>query len=83
MENKFEIIVCMGSSCFARGNAQNLEFIENYIKENNLNAKIELAGSRCEGNCAKGPNIIVNGIEYYSVDEEKIKEILIKVENEA
>lgn len=72
---KIEIVVCMGSSCFARGNAQNLELIENYIKENNLNAKIELSGSRCEGKCAEGPNIIVNGIEYAQVNEEKIFEI--------
>lgn len=76
MKAENEIIVCMGSSCFARGNARNLEFLEEYIKENNLDLKIELAGSRCEGKCALGPNIIVNGVEYNSVDEEKIKEIL-------
>jgi len=73
---KPEITICMGSSCFARGNAQNLAFIEEYLKENNLEANIELAGSRCDGNCASGPNIIVNGIIYNEVDEEKIKKIL-------
>ena len=31
-----EIKICMGSACFARGNADNLRFIEDYIKENNL-----------------------------------------------
>lgn len=77
--SKIEIIVCMGSACFARGNAQNLEFIEKYIKENNLEATIELAGSRCEGKCADGPNIIVNGIEYSKVNEEEIKSILDKI----
>lgn len=76
MNSKIEIVVCMGSSCFARGNAQNLEFIENYIKDNNLDAKIELAGSRCEGKCADGPNIIINGIEYNCVSEEKIMLLL-------
>lgn len=65
----------MGSACFARGNAQNLEYIENYIKTNKLDAEIELIGSRCEGQCADGPNIIVNGVEYCQVDESKIKEI--------
>ena len=73
---KIEVTVCMGSACFARGNAQNLEFIENYIKEHNLNAQVELAGSRCEGNCAEGPNISINGISYNKVNEEIIKEIL-------
>jgi len=75
-DNKIEVTVCMGSACFARGNAQNLAYIENYIKENNLNIQIELAGSRCEGKCAEGPNITVNGIDYGKVDEEKIKNIL-------
>ena len=37
------IKICMGSSCFARGNDQNLEFIEKYIKENNLELKKEPA----------------------------------------
>lgn len=79
MNTKIEIIVCMGSSCFARGNVQNLEFLEEYIKENNLDATIELAGSRCEGKCAEGPNIIINGIEYNQVNIEKIKAILDEV----
>lgn len=73
---KLNITVCMGSSCFARGNAQNLEFLENYINENNLDANIELAGSRCDGKCVSGPNVIINGVEYTEVDEDKIKEIL-------
>lgn len=74
--NKLHITVCMGSSCFARGNSQNLEFIENYIKENGLEAQIDLAGARCEGKCATGPNIVINGKEYNEVDEDKLKEIL-------
>lgn len=70
------ITVCMGSSCFARGNDRNLEFIENFIKENNMDAEIELSGARCEGKCASGPNVIINGTEYTEVDEDKLKEIL-------
>ena len=38
----------MGSSCFARGNDENLDFLEQYIKENNLEAEIEVIGS-CTG----------------------------------
>ncbi len=73
---KLEITVCMGSSCFARGNDQNLEFIENYIKEKGLEAEIDLSGARCSGDCAEGPNIFVNGVKYSNVDLDKIKEIL-------
>ena len=74
--SKLNITVCMGSSCFARGNASNLEFIENYIKENGLEAEIDLAGARCEGKCVTGPNVIINGVEYTEVDETKLKEVL-------
>jgi len=73
---KLNINVCMGSSCFARGNDANLEFIENYVKENGLDAKIDLCGSRCEGKCVTGPNIVINGIEYTEVNEEKLQDIL-------
>ena len=74
-----KITVCMGSSCFARGNDRNLEFIENYIKDNGVEAEIDLSGARCEGKCATGPNIYIIGVEYNEVDEEKIKEILSAV----
>ena len=74
--SKIIITVCKGSSCYARGNAANLEFIENYIKDNGLEAVIDLAGARCEGKCVSGPNVIINGIEYTEVDEDKLKEIL-------
>lgn len=70
------ITVCMGSSCFARGNAENLSFIENFVKRNNIDAKIDLCGSRCEGKCATGPNVIINGETYQEVNKEKLSAIL-------
>ena len=79
MKNPTLIVVCMGSACFARGNADNLEYIEKYLKENNLEAIIEISGSRCEGKCAEGPNIIVDGVEHSCVNPEKIREILKKL----
>ena len=65
----------MGSSCFARGNDENLDFLEQYIKENNLEAEIEVIGSRCENICTHGPNIIID-VQYYGVDKKKLKELL-------
>ena len=68
----------MGSSCFARGNQQNLAFIEAFIKAHDIEADIDLSGARCEGKCALGPNVVINGVEYNSVTEEKLSEILSK-----
>lgn len=76
---KINITVCMGSSCFARGNQHNLSFIEAFINEHGLDADIDLSGTRCENKCAHGPNVIINGVEYNSVNEEKLEEILTKL----
>jgi len=80
--SKIKITVCMGSSCFARGNQQNLAFIEAFIKTHDLEAEIDLAGARCENKCASGPNVIINGVEYNSVNEAKLEEILTRLINQ-
>ena len=71
-----EIKVCMGSACFAKGNQENLDFIKNYIEENNLDSEISIIGALCENKCDKGPRIVVNGVEYENVTQEKIADIL-------
>ncbi len=76
---KINITVCMGSSCFARGNQQNLALIESFIKTHGLEAIIDLAGMRCENKCEKGPNVIINGVEYNNVTEQKLEEILARL----
>ena len=76
MSEKINITVCLGSACFARGNEDHLEYIEDYIERYNMDAKIEIAGSRCEGKCADGPNIIINGKVYNNMTAVKLKEIL-------
>ncbi len=76
MSEKINITVCLGSACFARGNEEHLEYIEDYVAEYNLDAKIEISGSRCEGKCADGPNIIINGKLYNNMTGVKLKEIL-------
>lgn len=72
------IKVCMGSSCFARGNAANLDYIEKFVKDNGLDAKIEVIGSRCENNCAVGPNVIINGENIESASPVRLEAILKK-----
>jgi NADH:ubiquinone oxidoreductase subunit E len=71
-----EITICMGSSCFARGNELNLKIIEQYLKEKGLDAEIKLSGSCCEGNCAEGPNIMINGEIFQGVEKETLIDLL-------
>ena len=71
-----EIKICMGSACFAKGNQENLEYIKEYIEENNLDSEITIVGALCENKCDIGPRIIINEKEYTNVTKEKIKEVL-------
>ena len=73
-----KIQVCMGSSCFARGNNRNLQVIVKYLKDNNLDAIVELSGLRCCNLCSKGPNISIDGVEYDNVDSGTLIDILDK-----
>ncbi|MGI6320230.1 MAG: (2Fe-2S) ferredoxin domain-containing protein [Bacteroidales bacterium] len=76
MDQKVEIFICMGSSCFSRGNKENHRRIVQYVKSNNLESKISFRGKHCVGKCAEGPIIIVNGQEYTKVAPEDIMYIL-------
>ncbi len=73
---KHKITICMGSSCFSRGNEHNLELIESFISDNKLEAEIELVGSRCESNCAKGPVITVDAKTLFGVDSGTLLDVL-------
>lgn len=73
---KPEIVICMGSSCFARGNKTHLTLIEKYLNERALTDKVDLIGSCCEGACDKGPNIKINGRAFHGVDEGALLDLL-------
>ena len=74
-----EIKICMGSACFAKGNQENLEYIKQYVADNNLDAQINIIGSLCENKCDSGPRVIIDNIEYSNVTQETIKKDLDSV----
>ena len=49
--SKRQIRICLGSSCFSRGNNTNLGAIKKYLSENNLEAEIDFCGHLCEELC--------------------------------
>ena len=67
MSDNMEITICLGSSCFARGNGENLRVLQDYIKRSGLNATIKMRGVLCHEKCTAGPNIMINGVEYTDV----------------
>ncbi|MBE0675698.1 MAG: NAD(P)H-dependent oxidoreductase subunit E [Bacteroidales bacterium] len=58
---KYDMQVCLGSSCFSRGNRDLVPFIREYLKKNHLDDRVVLRGSRCMGHCSEGPVIVING----------------------
>ncbi len=78
---KVTVELCMGSSCFSRGNSQALANLENYISENNLEDRVELIGHLCMGACASGPNIKIGDIQYSGVNPDCIVDLLTQALN--
>ncbi len=78
MAGKTNITICLGSSCFAHGNNVNLKIIQEYLKENNLNADVKFTGQLCSGLCGEGPIVTINNKVYKGVDKIKLAEILDK-----
>lgn len=75
---KVRVELCMGSSCFARGNSQILSEIENYIAENELSETIELVGHLCLEKCNSGPHIMIAGKEYSAISSDCVIDLLEK-----
>jgi NADH:ubiquinone oxidoreductase subunit E len=79
-ETAVEIVVCLGSSCFARGNAENLEVLRKYTQNNSVNVTLHLVGSLCKDQCKRGPNVMINGILHHGVDTAKLMALLEEAE---
>jgi len=70
------IKVCLGSSCYVRGNDKMLAFLEEYIQQKQKDVTIELIGCRCTNLCQDGPNIYIDGEKYSHMTQEKLIEVI-------
>ena len=75
-EKKVVVELCMGSSCFARGNSNALMEIEAFLEEHDMNDAVSLEGYLCLGKCNSGPHVKVNGVEYSAVSAECIIDLI-------
>ncbi|MCK9162882.1 MAG: NAD(P)H-dependent oxidoreductase subunit E [Bacteroidales bacterium] len=75
---KKEITICLGSSCFSRGNNKNLEIIQEYIKNKGIEADINFKGQLCSEQCQNGPVLTIDNNTYNEVTQTKLIEILDK-----
>jgi NADH:ubiquinone oxidoreductase subunit E len=70
------IEICMGSSCFSRGNPENLRAVRDYLATQGLAATVRVAGHLCEDQCSEGPNLRVNGRVFRGVTPAGVKALL-------
>ncbi len=75
-EPRVEMSVCMGSSCFARGNRAIVLALQEAVAREGLGGRVRLCGTRCAGHCRRGPNITVDGVVHHEVDAGTVLDLL-------
>jgi len=78
LRQSYEIEICLGSSCFSRGNREVVQVIRDYLRKNHLDDKVILRGARCMNRCSEGPFIIINGKTFSQIGVADIEKILVK-----
>lgn len=73
---KKEVVICLGSSCFARGNKQLVKIVNDYLRDRNLLNEVHFHGERCFGQCAVGPSLKLDGILKERLDEDTVVAVL-------
>lgn len=73
------IRLCMGSSCYSRGNDQILATIKEYIEEHQLSEVTDFRGHLCQQRCSQGPNLTINDTDFNNVSESTVLLILKEV----
>ncbi len=83
MSDKTDVTICLGSSCFSRGNGKTLQVVKEFFDKNNLQDSVFFHGELCTGNCSNGPILKIEEELYQEVDSEGAIDILKKVFEEA
>jgi NADH:ubiquinone oxidoreductase subunit E len=78
MENRPEVIICLGSSCFARGNRKTVKLISDYLKNHNLLGMVNFHGGHCFGRCDKGPVLKIDQEFNEKLSSESVNVLLDK-----
>lgn len=67
-----KITVCIGSSCHLKGSRKIVEVLQDLIRKNDLDDKIELGGTFCLGKCQMGVCVTIND-EVFSVSPDTVE----------
>ena len=65
---KEDITICLGSSCYTRGNNATITAIQAFLEENNIAEEVNFKGELCSCNCKSGPNLKVGDKTHHNID---------------
>lgn len=71
-----KILICLGSSCYSRGNAEHLKTIKSFLNDNNIESQVDFRGHLCNDMCNKGPVIEIDDTVFEGVTASNLPTIL-------
>ena len=71
-----EVSLCMGSSCFSRGNNRMVQTIQDFVRERGLENRVIVKGHLCEGLCKDGPHVRIDGQLYSCAEPACVLDVL-------
>ena len=71
-----ELVVCMGSACFSRGNLSIIQVIQEYVKDHGLEESVQVSGTLCQNRCRQGPNLTIGGESISGVEAGALPDLL-------
>lgn len=72
-----KIKICIGSSCHLRGSETVVKRMQELVKEQGMDAQIELGGSFCMGACSRKVSVKVND-EIYRIGPEEVDDFFFE-----
>lgn len=66
----------MGSSCFSRGNGENLKVLNQILEKHRLGLLVRPIGHLCEGQCSEGPNMMIDGRMFHRVTPASLRALV-------
>ena len=71
-----ELVICMGSACFARGNSRAVETVRECLRSMQRENDVKVTGTLCQNLCRQGPNLSFDGECHCGVETSTLPDLL-------
>jgi len=73
---KHELVICVGSACYARGNARTAPAVLAFLQAHGLTDEVQVTATLCQNRCRQGPNLCLDGECLCGVTPETVSDLL-------